>query len=356
MKKILLVVLVIVLAVGAGLLLKKRKKSVAETPRPTPPAFRVKTVMAHPGTIEETRTFLAKLEAKKSATLSAKQSGRITRMIASESQKVAKGDVLLHIDDAEIMATIDSLKSTLPALENETMYSKDQYERNRILFKAGGLAREKLDASEAVYLNKQAALESTRLKIKALRAQHTYYTITAPFAATVGSLFQQEGDLATAGLPLLSINSFEQKLTFSYVPEKSFIAIQQDVLLDNTRIGEISNLYADAENGLSVAEVLLDKRLDLANGSYITIDVVTRVKTGCTIPLNALVHQQEGVKVMAYKKKGFEPVSVTVLAENREFVVIDPCVSFPVAVAAETKLSLLPSFGAVRISTGNEHE
>ncbi len=228
-------------------------------------------------------------------------------------------------------------------------YSQDQYERDAALFNAGGLAKEKLDASEVVSISKNAELQATRQRIKALQAQRAYFFIKAPFDGTVGTIFLRQGDLATAGRPLLLLHSPGQKLTFSYVPDTSAIAVNQNVLLDLQRIGEITTLYADAQNGLSVAEIALDTHLSLPNESYLTIEVLTRVETGCTLPVNAFLHRKEGVAVMAYKEDHFEPVSVTIIAQDKQYALLDPCVSLPVAVAAETKLSLLPAFGNISV-------
>ena len=356
MKKIVVLVLVAALIFAAAMLLKKRKNAVAEAPTATPPSYRVKTVTAQSRTLQETGSFLAKLEAEKSISLSSKLSGRIMEVLVRESQQVNKGDLLVRIDDAEISATINSLQVTLAALENEAKYSRDQYERNVALYRAGGLAREKLDASEVAAQSRNAALQSTRQKIKALQAQLDYLIIRAPFSGTVGTIFLRQGDLAVAGRPLLLLHSPRQKLTFSYVPETNTIAVDQDVLLDKQKIGRITTLYPDGNNGLSVAEVALDTLLARPNESYLTIEVVTRVETGCTLPVNALLHQQEGVVVMVHQDGHFASVPVTVKAQNSQYALIDPCVSLPVAVATETKLSLLPTLGNVSVDAGSKNE
>ena len=356
MKKIVVLVLVAALVFAAAMLLKKRKDAVAEEPTAAPPSFSVKTVTAQSRSLQESASFLAKLEAKKSISLASKLSGRIMEVKVREGRQVNAGDLLVRIDAAELSATIDSLKVTLAALENEANYSRDQYDRNVALYRAGGISREKLDASEVAFQNRNSALQSTRQKIKSLQAQLDYLLLKAPFTGTVGTIFLRQGDLAVAGRPLLLLHSPEQKLTFSYVPGTNAIAVGQDVLLDSQRIGRITTLYPDADNALSVAEVDLDTPLARPNASNLTIEVVTRVETGCTVPVNGLLHQQDGVVVMVHKDGRFSPVPVTVKAQNAHYALIDPCVSLPVAVATENKLSLLPALGNISVDSGSTDE
>jgi ABC-type transporter Mla subunit MlaD len=83
------------------------------------------------------------------------------------------------------------------------------------------------------------------------------------------------------------------------MPGSAVIETGQEVLLKGVSIGKVSSLYDDAVNGLSVAEVLLDKRLEnQPNGSFLTISVVTTRATGCSVPAHALLHRPGGQSVI----------------------------------------------------------
>ena len=124
--------------------------------------------------------------------------------------------------------------------------------------------------------------------------------------------------------------------------------------LNTLSAGTVTTLYNDAGNGLSVAEVTPDNRLDLPSGSYLTIEVVTKTASGCAVPVQALLHRARGESIMVYRGDHFEEKPVSVKARDKGFALIDPCVISPVAVASETKLSLLPAYGNIRISPGRE--
>ena len=356
MKKIILIILLILLLAGGMILIKKRQQSIANAPVAAPLISTVQTVTPQTKTIRQTRTFLAKLESEHSVSLSSKLSGRINKVMVKESQRVEQGELLVQIDDRELSADIKALQATLLSAQKDHDYNRGLYERNIVLFEAGGLAREKLEASEAVSLAKKSVVTSTKQKIRALESRLDYLAIKAPFAGIIGTIFLHQGDLATAGRPLLSLNSLQQKLTFRFAHDANEIIPGQNVELKEGKTGKITTLYNDASDGLSVAEIALAKNLDLPNGSYLTIHVVTRVDTGCALPVNALLHGVQGESVMVYVKDHFEPLLVTVKARGNEFVLIEPCVTSPVAVASEAKLSLLPLYGQIRIMPGDRNE
>lgn len=355
MKKIIVVLLIIALLVSAAMLLKKRKQSVKNASVPTAPVYQVQVVSATMGHLEQTRSFLAKLSSRETAVISSKLSGRIKGTLVRENQGVKKGELLLQIDDLEIAANIKSLQAILAAEEKDVRYAGSLHERNRSLFKVGGLAREKFEGSEVAFATKQAGLEATRQKIIALEVQLSYLNIKAPFDGNIGSIFSRKGDLATPGKPLLSINSLDQKLTFRYVPGDPAVKTGREVFLDGKKTGQVINIYSDADNTLSVAEISVERPLEMPNNSYVTIDLLTFAGDGCRVPVDALLQKKEGSQVMLYEDGEFAPLPVTIIARNREHALIEPCPALAVAVAAASKLSQLPGFGQVLIRRGDAH-
>ena len=261
MKKIIVLLLISGLVVGAGILLKKRMQEVENASLPIPMTRSVKVVSSKEASLRQTRPFLSQLRSIDSANIASKMNGRIEAVPVTENQPVNKGDLLVRIDDRETVSAIISLEKTLKSREADLKYTETQHTRNKAIFKVGGLAREKLEASEVALAGKQAAVEATRQDIAIQQIRLGYLNIRAPFDGTVATIFLRKGNLATPGKPLLSIFSSGQKLTFSYVPKKPFILPGQAVFLGTEKIGKILKRYSDAKNGLSVAEVVLDTPL-----------------------------------------------------------------------------------------------
>ena len=354
MKKIIFILLVAGLVASAGILLKKRMQEANDAPPPIPMAVSVKVVSPKESFLQQTKPFLAQLTSVDTAHIASKLSGLIMAVRVTENQPVKKGDLLVQIDDREILSAINSLEETLKSQETDLKYTLGLHARNQAIFKVGGLAREKLEASAVACAGKQAAVEATRQKIAAQEIQLDYLNIRAPFDGIVAAIFLRKGNLATPGQPLLTLHSLDRKLTFSYVPDTPPISPGQTVFLGKEKIGTVLKRYSDAKNALFEAEVVLDQPLNQPDGSYLSIDVMVFTGNGCTVPLNALLHQKHGEQVMVYEDHRFTPFPVKILGQNETRALIDPCPSFPVALGPEAKLSLLPSYGSVQIIHGEE--
>jgi len=356
MKKLILIILLILLVAAGIRLVKMRKQAVVEAPVAIPMTYAVRIVLPETKTIAQTNTFLARMESVRSAGISSKLSGRINEFLVSESQKVSKGDLLVRIDDQEIRTSIGALQAKLISARKSRDYNKTLHTRNKALFEAGGLAREKLEASEVSYSTASSAVKELQQNIAGLNSQLDYSNLHAPFDGIVGTVFLHQGDLATPGRPLLTLNSLPQKLTFSFIPGVADIQPGQDVREQGKKLGTINTLYNDAKAGLWVAEIVLEDRIDQPNGSYLTIEVVTKNGTGCAVPVQALLHRPGGESIMVYEQEQFYEKTVTVMAQDAHFALIEPCVNVPVAVASEAKLSLLPTSGSIQILSGENNE
>ncbi len=352
MKKIVLLILAALLVLGGVLLLKKRKQALEEGQLPQAMSYPVKTITPGPRTVRRERSFLAKLESRRSARISSRLSGRITGIEVKEGQTVNPGQLLVRIDERETRSNLEALQASLAPARRDLAYKRSLHARNRDLFKAGGISREKLEASGVALAAAAGTVTNLEQRIKALESQLDYLNLTAPFAAVVGTVFMHRGDLAIPGRPILSLNSLERKLTFSFVPGGERVSPGQVVLHQGRRIGRVATIYDDARAALSVAEVALEKRLAGPNQSYLNIEVITGQATGCSVPRRALLHTGAGNRLMVYQGGRFRPLAVTVKLQGKRYAVITPCPQDPVAVAAEAKLSLLPAYGKVRMLPG----
>ncbi len=348
-----LVSIVVVLALlikGKGLL-DTRKDAIVNEALPSTHVLNVALAQAKKGLLENRVPFLAQVLSDKSITLSTKLAGYVEKVLVEESQKVKKGDILVRIDAIEIRSSIDALKSTLSAQKSDLTLVKSIYMRNKKLYAIGGLSKEQLSSSKVAVSLKSSALESTKQKIDQLKHQLSYLKIVAPFDGEIDTILMHEGDLAAAGKPILKMSNTKQKLLFSYSPVKhSLIKKEQDVFYENQLVGYVKTIYTTSQNGLTSAEVTLNKTIPAPSGSSVKIEVLTNKKRGCILPDTTLLHKKEGTFVMLYKEGKFVPLKVNVEMQNRNSVLLSPCPKVPVAKASEVKLSQLPSYGNVTIA------
>ena len=337
----------ILLAIKGKALLEKRKEEVQNQPTPKQMQIAIRLAKAHRGTLYEKERVLATISADKSIKLSTKLAGYIEKMYVEESDRVKKGDLLVHIDSKELKNSINSLKKALTAQQKDYQVAKTIYQTNKALYKAGGLPKEKLDLSLVALKAKEANLNSTREKLKSLQNQLSYLSIKAPFDGTIDNLFLHEGDLAVTGKPILSMSTDSKKLIFT---SSNFnIKPNQKVLFNNEIIGEISNIYNTAKNGLLTAEAVIHKPINLPINSSINIEIILKEKSGCILPDTTILHTKEGNFIMVYSDKKFTPIKVDILIEDKNQVLITPCPKIPVANASEAKLSSLPALKNVKV-------
>ncbi|SEA75196.1 RND family efflux transporter, MFP subunit [Desulfuromusa kysingii] len=355
-KKLFIILFVIVMIVAGAMLLTKRRHENAAIPVAQPMIHSVRTTLPVERTLMQTHSYLAELKAAETTAISSKYSAWIRQLPIHESQRIKVGDLLVKLDEEEIVANLKSVQAQLNAALKKYEYDQGLYERNLSLYDIGGLSQQELEASDVTRSTAQAAVNDLQQKIIGLKSQLKYMNIKAPFDAIVGTILLHPGDLASPGRSILTLNSLSQKLIVSFVPESAELQTGQMVLYQGERVGRISRIYNDAQNGLAVAEIVPDKQLNLPSGSYLTVSIVTKTATGCSIPLQSLLHRDQGSSIMTYQEDHFSEIAVSVQVKDDSFAIISPCVNHPVALATEAKLSLLPVYGEVRISSGSTDE
>jgi len=354
MKKIIALVIVIAVIALAATKLISEKNKVANQKTPLALNYSIKTVNALEGEVLQKRPFLAKLESDKEVKVATKLSGVITKLHVSESQRVKRGELLVEIDDKAIKSNLSTLYETLKVQKSDVEYYSSVLARNKKLYEANAISKEKYDASKLQLLGKEAALKSTKDKITALKVDLTYLQVRAPFDGVVSAVYLHKGDLATFSKPILSLSAHAQKMQFSYASTGKIVSIGNRVLQNNQEIGKVSKIYPNAKNNLNIAEVALSKYIEQTNDSYLSVDVITNSARGCTLPLNALLHEKGATFILAYRDGKFHKQEIDVVVEGDERVIIEPCVKEKVAIASESKLSILPFYKNLNVVGVND--
>ncbi len=356
MKKIITIIVIVALLAAAVLLLKQRRAQVAAAPTAAAPRYSVRVVTPQQREVSAAITFLAKLEGRDNISIASRLSSRVIRVAVRENQRVKRGDLLLTLDDSDITTALHAARAHLHAARTRLGSVSATLRRNQALYDGGGLAREQLDNSRAARDDAAAAVTEIEQNIANLRHQLSYCRISAPFSATVATLLCHPGDMAMPGKPLLTLLSDEQKLTFSFYPQRQPLRVGMAVSENGKPLGPIHVIYPQARNGLSVAEVLPTQRVAAADGSYLSVSVTTARQSGCAVPVTSLLQRQHGTSVMCYRDGAFVEQPVTVMVSDDSYAIISPSISAPVAVAAQTKLALLPGHGNISVTTVDSHD
>jgi len=85
--------------------------------------------------------------------------------------------------------------------------AKKDYDRFRNLFNTQSASQKELDDMKVRFDMANASLKAAKLIKSEVNAQYRYSNISAPISGTITAKFVEQGDLASPGMPLLTIES-----------------------------------------------------------------------------------------------------------------------------------------------------
>lgn len=318
-------------------------------PQPTP------VPLANPkaATIEDSSDYAASLDSRQSVTLQPRVSGQISAIYVRPGQQVAAGQQILQIDSAEQRAQVASRRSaaqtaaaeidsaqadvenanqTLRALEAKratalanVQLNQREYDRFASLQRQGAESRQVLDQKLNALQTAQAALRQADADLGAQRAaisraasvvernrrafeqseanvvegqaQLQYYTITAPFAGTVGDIPIKVGDTVSSNSQLLSITQNQQLEVQIQVPLERSSALRLGLpvkLLDDqnkeVQTGRLSFIAPNVDPATQSvqAKAVFDNVRNLRASQFVRARVVWSNRPGVLVPTSAI--------------------------------------------------------------------
>lgn len=298
MKKIALFIIMALLIAGGFKLIKEKKDEISNEKKAFVHVYKPLETKQEKSS-DKFETFSAKLEAVQNPKISTKVSGYITKIFVEENQEIKKGQKLVSIDDLEykqtllqlsysinaLKSSVDSFISSLNSLKLDMQLSLKEFETNKKLYKIGGISKDKLDFSEVIYEQKKAKYDSTLKTIESkkneLNSQQAfldskkklqeYYSLKSPIDGFIEEISVDIGDLSSVNKPIISLVSKEQKLSFLFTSEE--IKKNQEVYIDDKKIGVIESINISAKNYMKEANIKLDKNLSNPINSLISVKV-----------------------------------------------------------------------------------
>ncbi len=365
MKKIFWLILIALMVGGGIIVIKKKKAELANLPTPQPPRLIVQSVTPTIQEVNQTKRLLGRYYADDRALLATKIAGTIEKIFVREGQSVQKGDPLLSLDNSEVKAQIAAQQSLIKNLQAQLQAQKALVEaakldertaykslqRDRKLYKAGALAKEKYELKEALYAAKRAKLQSAQAALKAkrnelqaayiaLKAKEkllSYTLIKAPFDGKVARLFFKEGSFAPIGKPLVELLG---KRFILDLPFDDGVAVGMKVKVKD-ELCTVSQILPQALNSLQVARIHCNKALHLPNESQVLVTVIQKSLKDYALPIQALFEQQGRFFVFLKTPQGFEPKEIKIEAISSDYFIPRPTIKEPVAIGSNEKLAKL---------------
>ena len=180
--------------------------------------------------------------------VSSRTTGYIQRISVHEGDVVSKGDILVEIDPTDIEGAINRAQATLSSAQTALKDAEQDVVRLTGLLEKGVVSNETLRKANVGRDVAQAHLAEAQAALDTALAGRRYTTIVSPIDGIAVARQKQVGDLATPGVPILTIES-RTRLLFKTSVSESHIA--------NVRVHDPINVEIDALKGADVIGEIL---------------------------------------------------------------------------------------------------
>ena len=251
-------------------------------------------------------TASGKIEAANSATLSTRMMGFVDKVHVNVGQKVTKGQLLVSINNSDLSAKQAQTTAGITEAQAAFNNAEKDYKRFQNLFADKSASQKELDDQLARFEMAKARLEGAKQMRNEVQSQFAYVNLRAPFNGVVTNKFIEAGDMASPGVPLISVEGPGNFEVTASVPESEISKIKSGTevkvlvkSLNQTLTGSVTEVSSSARNtgGQYLVKVALDKTdTNILSGMYATVQFPIEKKTDSTaimIPTESLVKRGE---------------------------------------------------------------
>ena len=140
-------------------------------------------------------------------------SGTIDNLYVDFNSKVKKGDILLTIEPSVLQASVDEAKASLDSAISQRNFAKNEYNRNKMLFDGGMIARAEMEQSQTQYEQAEQSVKRAQSTYDRAVTNLGYATITSPVDGTVISRKVDVGQTVAASFQTPDLFEIAEDLT-----------------------------------------------------------------------------------------------------------------------------------------------
>jgi RND family efflux transporter MFP subunit len=243
-----------------------------------------------------------KIQSEKSATLSTRMMGFVTKVPVNVGDKVSKGQLLVAINNDDLQAKKAQVNASVLEATAAFKNAEKDYNRFKNLFQDKSASQKEFDDVTAHYQMAKARLEAANQMKNEINSQFAYSNITAPFSGVVTGKMIENGDMANPGQPLISIESPGNFEVVAMIPESEISGIKKGISVDviiksinETIKGVVKEVSTSSTNtgGQYLVKIQLTKTpATVLSGMFASVQFPIEKKTTTTtilIPTNVLV-------------------------------------------------------------------
>jgi len=335
-------IVLVVAALAGGLYwhsLDGEKKPPENAKKGTPPVP-VKVAQVRIQDVPEWLEAVGRGIASESVTLKARVDGQVASVPFEEGRRVAKGDVLIRLDSADLEARLRQAEANLARSQAQQAKARADVDRYTGLRQSGFVSEEKVADLRAVLQAAEAAVHADKAAVDLSRLQLGYATLRAPIAGIVGAKQVFPGSAVKVNDTALALINRVRPLHIGFgVPEKHLprlrAALAKGKLVARVAVG------GDWANAVEAPVVFVDNAVDantatiqvkasagnddeaLTPGQFLDVRVPLGVWAGAaTLPAEAVQQGPQGTYVFVVKPdQGVEQRKIA-LVDSRDGMAI----------------------------------
>lgn len=144
-------------------------------------------------------------EAVRQSTVAAQIAGQIVELRVKAGDSVKAGQVLARIDPRAAEQALSGSQSQVAEAQASLGNALRSFERSKKLFAQKFISQAGLDQAQADYNMAQARVAALQAGAGQASTAKTFTVLTAPYAGVVAATAVEVGDMATPGLPLVTL-------------------------------------------------------------------------------------------------------------------------------------------------------
>ncbi|MBC7182963.1 MAG: efflux RND transporter periplasmic adaptor subunit, partial [Marinobacter sp.] len=285
-KQWLIALVLVAVAAGGAVVFQNLEGETATQDGGERPASVVNTVTPERDTVRDVVKAVGSLRALNAVELTTEVSGRVIELNLETGQKVAKGDVLLRLDDRQARADLNIIEAQLAD-------ARRQYDRARQLRSNNSVSQSQVDEL-------RTAVDVAEAQRQAARVRLENHHIEAPFAGVVGLSDISVGAYLTSGTSVTTLDSFDRmELNFA-IPERFLgqVALEQTVSgaspaypdqVFTGKLAELGTRINELSRTLPVRALIDNPDGQLRPGQFMSATLTLRERDALVIPEQAVM-------------------------------------------------------------------
>lgn len=262
-------VLGLTLALGAGLSACSRKEEAPAKPRAS---LTITAVVARVGPLDRTVEASGTVVAWEDVSVGAETGGlTVVRLLVDEGDYVQKGQLLLQMDDALLVAQRRQREASVAAARASLAQASAALARSRELQQRGYLSQAALDNATAAEQNALANVSLAQASLAETQARLAQASVRAPVAGLIAQRTVVPGQIVTAGSQLFRLVRDGRLELSAQVPEAELAAVRegQPAVVSTSEVGQAAGRVrmvtpqVDPQTRVGLARVSL-----LARGAF----------------------------------------------------------------------------------------